>query len=479
VSSSLNQTVLTGVLWQASLRWLSQVLAWTATIVIARKLSAEDYGIAGTAGVLVGLLSLITDAGIGRALVLQRERRELLVSQAHSASMLVGLVTSAMMILASIPVARFYGEPRVAPVVCVLSLVLLLSGMNTVPLAMLQQRLDYRKLAAIDFLKAIVQASTVLVGAVFGLRYWSLPLGLIAGQLAAVALTRRFVAVALERPRFSDLRPLLGYSRHLVVGSVAWFAYSNADFAVVGRVAGLSALGFYQFAWNVAQLPGEKLGNVLQSVVGPFFGSIGDDAEKLRHYFLVFSELLVSIMLPVLCGFALVCPIAVPLIFGAKWAQSVPIVQILVLCAAVGSISQLGHHVLGATGRAAFGTKLNLVALLVLPVSFYFAARAGGPLAVAGVWLLVQPVMVVVLLSQMQTTIRLSILQYVKELRAPIVSSAAMTVAVLLTKNVVSGFTPLSQLMAMILTGVVVYPIAYRVGYANRARAIVLAWKSR
>jgi len=360
-----------------------------------------------------------------------------------------------------------------------LSLVLLLSGVNTVPLAVLQQRLDYRKLAAIDFLKAIVQASTVLAGAVFGLRYWSLPLGLLAGQLAAVGLTRRFVAVALERPALSDLRPVLGYARYLAVGSLAWYTYTTADFAVVGKVAGLSALGLYQFAWNVAQLPGEKLGNVLQSVVGPFFGSIGDDVEKLRHYFLVFSELLVSIMLPVLCGFALVCPVAVPLIFGAKWVPAVPMMQILVLCAAVGSISQLGHHVLGATGQAAFGTKLNLVALLVLPVSFYFAVRAGGPLAVAGVWLLAQPVLVAVPLSRMQATIRLSILEYVRELRAPIVSSAAMTVSVLLTRNAVSGFTPLSQLVAMVLAGVVTYPLAYRIGFADRARAILMVWKSR
>ena len=82
-------------------------------------------------------------------------------------------------------------------------------------------------------------------------------------------------------------------ARHLVVSALAWYLYSNADFAVVGRVAGLSALGYYQFAWNVAQLPGEKLANVLQAVVLPFFGSIGDDRNALRHYFLILSELLV------------------------------------------------------------------------------------------------------------------------------------------------------------------------------------------
>jgi len=335
------------------------------------------------------------------------------------------------------------------------------------------------KLAAIDFLKAIVQASAVLAGAVFGLRYWSLPLGLLAGQLAAVALTRRFVAVTVRRPVLSDLRPLLGYARHLVVGVLAWYAYTTADFAVVGRVAGLSALGLYQFAWNVAQLPGEKLGNVLQSVVGPFFGSIGDDAAKLRHYFLVFSEFLAAIMLPALCGFALVSPVAVPLIFGTKWASAVPIMQILVVSAAIGSISLLAHHVLGATGQAEFGKKLNLVALVVLPLSFYVAARVSGPVAVASVWLLAQPVLVLVPLSRMRATIQLSIVEFLQQLRAPVFSSAGMTVVVFLVKHALVGVSPVGQVVAMVCAGAVVYPLLYRLLFADRARGIVSVWRTR
>jgi teichuronic acid exporter len=474
-----NQAIASGVMWQGALRWLSQVLSWTATIVIARKLSAEDYGIAGTATVLVGLLSLVTDMGLGRTLVMRREKDPQIIAQAHGAAILTGLMAGALMLLVAIPLSWFYREPRVAPVIAVLCLALIFSGMNAVPLALLQQQLQYRRLAAIDFGKTILQATVVLIGSIVGLRYWSLVLGLIVGNAMAVVLTRRFVAVKPQRPNVAVLTPTITYTRHLVLSSVAWYLYSNADFATVGRVSGLAALGYYQFAWNVAQLPGEKLANVMQAVVGPFFGSIGADKVALRHYFLVLSELLVSIMLPVLCGFALVSPIAVPIIFGSKWIAAIPILQFLVVSAALSSFALLSQHVLGATGRAEIATRLNLSALVVLPILFYIAAKTVGPVAVAFVWLIAQPVLIGVPLMRLREVISLSLGEYLRNLKAPVVSALLMSGAVWLTRDLTTAVAPILQLCLAVSVGIVVYASAYLLIFRDRVRAIVSLWHDR
>lgn len=478
-SAAHNEAITTGVMWQGALRWLSQALSWTATIVIARRLSAEDYGIAGTATVLVGLLSLVTEGGLGRALVLRRERDRALIAEAYGAAIVTGCGAAVLMLLSAYPLSKFYAEPRVMPVVGVLSVALILSGTNAIPLAVMQQQLQYKRLAAVEFGKAIAQAATVLLGALFGLRYWSLVLGLIVGQLAAVTMARRYIQISPRRPTRVALGPTVEYARHLVISSVAWYMYSSADFAVVGRVAGLSALGYYQFAWNVAQLPGEKLANVLQSVVGPFFGAIGDDVRALRHYFLVLSELLVSIMLPVLSGFALVSPIAVPLIFGAKWIASVPIMQILVLCSAVASVSMLSQHVLGATGQARITTRLNLGALIVMPIGFYCAARFSGTLAVAFVWLVAQPILMAVPLLSMRHTIQLSVRQYLMSLRAPLVCSALMAGVVIGVHAAVESMVPIVQVVVLSLTGAVTYVAAFALLFPGRIAAIRSLWRDR
>lgn len=474
-----NRAIATGVLWSGALRWLSQVLAWTATIVVARRLSAEDYGIAGTATVFLGLLSLVTEGGVGRALVMRRERSPELIAQAHGASMLVGGAVSLLMLCLAIPLAHFFSEPRVAALVATLAIGPLLTGANAVPTAVLQQHLSYRRLAMIEFLKALVQAGSVLVGALAGLRYWSLAIGIILGQLTSLLATRHYVRMKPSMPQWSSVAPTTSYAQHLVLSSMAWYAYSSADFAVVGRVAGLAALGYYQFAWNIAQLPGEKLANVLQGVVGPFFGSIGDDRKLLRHYFLVLSELLMSIMLPVLFGFALVSPVAIPLIFGAKWTAAVPVLQILVACASIASLSLLSQHVLSATGQASVAMKLNLAAMAIMPPAFYIAAREAGPIAVAGVWLLAQPVLTAVPLLRLQDTIGLSVKDFMLNLRAPLIASLLMSAVVFLTSRLTHDLVPIVRLLALSSIGAMIYLGTFFIFFRPRVEAMLSLWRAR
>ena len=478
-SAAHNQAVVSGVLWQGSLRWLAQVLSWSATIVIARKLSPEDYGIVGSATVLVVLLTVVTEGGIGRSLVGRRERDDVVLRQAHGASIALGLALAVLMLLAAYPLSRFYGEPRVAPMIAVLSLVVVFSGLNAIPIALMQQRLEYRRLAAVDFARAIVQATVVMTGALLGFGAWALATGLLAGQFTAVLLARRLSKIQPLRPTRLRLGPTVHYARYLVTGSLAWSLYSSADFAVVGRVAGIVALGYYQFAWNVAQLPGEKLGNVLQSVVGPFFGTIGGDHKSLRHYFLLLSELLVSVMLPVLTGFALVAHIAVPLLFGDKWLPTIPIMQILVMSSAVASLSMLSHHVLIATGFAAVSTRVSVWAALVMPIAFYLAARFSGILAVAGVWLIAQPVLTFVALTNVRRAVQLPIRTYLVNLRAPAVSSVLMAGVVVSVGSMLTSAPPIAKLILMCAAGALAYMAAFLLLYRNRLTAFVTVWRSR
>jgi O-antigen/teichoic acid export membrane protein len=478
-SQSHNRAIATGVMWQGGLRWLAQVLAWTATIAVARRLSPSDYGIAGTAGIISGFLLLVIDGGLSRAIVVMRATEPKLVAQVHTTACLLGAVLAGLMCLAAYPVSLVYREPRVAPVIVVLSLALVLNGATAIRVAVLQQRLEYRRVAQVEFSRSLTQALVVLVSAVGGLRYWSLAVGLLAGYAMGFGVARHFVRLPLARPSRVDVGPVVFYAAQLVASSLAWYIYSSADFAIVGRVAGLAALGYYQFGWNIAQLPGEKLANVLQAVVLPFFGSIGDDRKALRHYFLVLSELLLAVVLPVLAGFALLCPIAVPLIFGDRWIASIPSMQILVACAALSSVSLLSQHVLGATGQAIIALRLHVTAMLVMPPCFYIGARMGGMIGVAVVWLLFQPMLVGYPLLRLKSVIDLSLPEYLRNMTAPAISAVTMTVIVVLLQQFTSGLPPVAQIAILALIGAVSYSATYWVFFRPRVDRILGLWLDR
>ena len=478
-SRAHNRVIASGVMWQGGLRWLAQVLSWSATIAVARRLSASDYGIAGTASVACGFLLLVIDGGLTRAIVVMRANERRLVSQVHTTACLLGAALAVLMCLAAFPVASIYREPRIAPVMLTLSLVLLLNGATTTRVAVLQQRLEYPRVAQVEFSRALTQAIVVLVSAVCGLRYWSLAAGLLAGYAVGFLVARRLVSLEHARPTRDEVGPVVRYAGQLVASALAWYIYSSADFAVVGRVAGLAALGYYQFGWNIAQLPGEKLANVLQAVVLPFFGSIGEDRDALRHYFILLSELLLAVVLPVLAGFALLCPIAVPLIFGDRWAASIPSMQILVACAALSSVSLLSQHVLGATGQAMVALRLHVTAMLVLPPCFYVGARLGGGIGVALVWLLFQPLLVGYPLFRLKQVISLSVGEYLRQMSAPAVCVTLMVGVVLAVKRVSTTVPPVAELVLLGLVGAVVYCAAYWGLFRPRVQRIMQLWLER
>ena len=478
-SATHNRAVIEGVVWQGAMRWLAQVLSWTVTIVVARRLSPEAYGLAGTATVLFGFLTILTEGGIGRALMMRRDRDPELIRQAHGASLWMGVVGMLLMAAIAYPLSVYYREPDVVPLVLVLSGIMLLSGANAVPMALLQQRLEYRRISTVEFTKAAVQASTVLAFVLLGFGYWSLVIGLIAGYVSAFLLLRTFASIMPARPRRAALAPTLEYARHLVVGALAWYAYSHSDFTAVGRAAGLAALGYYQFAWNIAQLPGEKLANVLQAVVGPFFGSIGDDRTMLRHYFLVLSELMASVMLPVLTGFALVSQYAIPLIFGDKWLQAIPLVQILILCAALQSVVLLTQHVLNATGQAGVASRMNLWALLIMPAAFFLAAKYSGPVAVAWVWIAAQPVLMGIPLGRVHAVIGVSVGEFVRGLRAPLLCSAGMGAVVMVLQFLLRDQSPIVLLAAMSVAGAVTYVSLFTLFFRERIEGFLRIWRER
>lgn len=474
--AGLDGALASGVAWYASMRWVAQAAAWASTILVARLLSVTDMGLVGIAALFVTFSTYLTENGIARVLVLQRITDERLVRQLHGACLAVGATATALLALASPLIARFYRDERLVPLLVALSLAFTLGGLNAVPMARLQQRLAYKRLATNELLKSLAQTGTVLGLALAGARYWAPAAGILVAAATSAWLSGRLAWVRPARPAWRDLAAPLTYAWHVIVGSLLWYAYSNSDFAVVGRALDVTALGLYQFAWNIAQLPGEKITNVLQAVAGPLFGSVGDDRTLLRRYLLVVTESLAFVVLPVLVGFALVAQDAIPLIFGAKWLAAVRPLQVLVLYALSQNLMVLLGIALAAVGMARLATGTGLVFLAVLPPSFWFAARTGGITAVAMVWVVFQPLMFGIPLWYVRRSLALGFREYGRTLAGPVLASAIMAVAVYGAGLALTGRAALLRLALMVAVGAATYALVVLAAFRPRVLALRDVW---
>src|SRR3989442_1121275 len=174
-------------------------------------------------------------------------------------SLLLGLASFLASCAMAIPLGRFFRAPQLPLVVAALSTTFVLSSLKTVPLALLQRDFRFKALALVDTSQTLVLAVSMIGFALAGFRYWTLVLGGLLGALISTGAILKLRHPAFAWPRFRSLKPAMALSSRLIITRLSWYAYSNADFLVAGRVLGKAALGFYDFGWTLANVPVEKV----------------------------------------------------------------------------------------------------------------------------------------------------------------------------------------------------------------------------
>ena len=389
--AALDRELVTGIAWTAVLRWSAQIISWTATAVAARLLAPGDYGVMSMAMLAVGLVRMVDDVGLDAVLV--QDRGIAGDSQARLAGLaiLIGASASAVMALLAQPIAAFFREPGLAVVVSVLGTLTLIEALQVIPRAGLQRALEYRRLAWAQFIQVVATQSVLVAGAYLGWRHWALVSSTLAGAGVVTVLLIAWHPYAVRWPRdMMKLTAPLAQGGRILVSRVAWYVYTSADQTIVGRLLGKDALGAYSFATTFSTTISQEISSVVIRVVPGVFSSVQDRRDELRRYFLILTELLAYLTLPVSFGLAATADLVVRIVLGPQWDAVVVPLQVLCFYAAFVSCQVLNAHVLLWTGQFRANMWLNVLAAVVLPVAFYIGAQEGLP-GVAWSWVIAFP----------------------------------------------------------------------------------------
>lgn len=386
----LDRTLISGLSWNAGGRWVGQLIAWGSTLIVVRLLTPADYGIVAMGGTLFSLITTLSDGGIRSAIVNRAERHPATLHQLHSVCVLIGMAGTAVAALSAIPISQFFSEPRLVPVILVVSLTYTVLGFRMVPLATLQRDLSFRVIAANDLLMVGAAAVTSVAIAVAGGGYWALILSHVIGTTVASVAAWRAAPHRLVRPVWSEVRGAVGFGGHLMLSQAAEWLRGNIDLMLIGRFLGKGLLGSYRVAMDFASLPLEKVAGVLLQVTGPVFASVKDQRGALARYLLGLSEILALVSWPLAVGLALVADLAVPLVLGTQWTLAVLPLQIFAVAAMVRCVSPLLSTLVLARGNAAFLARVSVIGTVCTGVAMTVAVRWGIG-GVAAVWALSFP----------------------------------------------------------------------------------------
>lgn len=390
-SASVKRRFLHSLAWSAGSRWLTQLLTWGSTIVVARLLSPDDYGLIGFATLYMGLVAIVSEMGFGSAIVVLRDLSDDQVAQINTVSVGLGVAAFLLSVALAVPLGYYFRSPNLPPVLIALSVTFVVSGIRAVPLSLIQRDLGFRNLSLWEAASSVVAASSAIALAIAGAGYWALAVSQIAGVVCITALTVFARRHHFARPQMATLRGVFVFSNRMLVNRFAWYAYSNADFLVVGRVLGQAALGSYTFAWTLVTLPGEKIATLLNSLTPAFFSAVRADRDELQRYLLTITEATSLAVLPATLGIGLVAREIVPAVFGDHWRSAVPVLEALAAFGVLRAIQPLIVNALASVGDMQVLMWQAVTAAVVYPAAFFLASR-WGPVAVALTWAVLFPV---------------------------------------------------------------------------------------
>jgi O-antigen/teichoic acid export membrane protein len=427
-AGDLDKSMAAGLAWTAAAKWSSQIVSWGSLVIVTRLLAPSDFGLVGMATLYSGLLMVVTSA-FGTAVTTLRDLTDEQLAQLNSVATISGFLACLVSCGLAIPLGHFFRSPHLPLVIVVSSAMFIVSGLRTVPYSLLYRDMHFRLLSIFDAAQAIAQGLITLILAWLGFGYWALILGTIASAPVVAALQIAYRPCRFAWPRISAIKDALTFSRHIMVSSLSWYGYSNADFLIAGRMLGQTALGAYTLAWNLATIPLEKITTIVTTVSYAYLSAAQDDAVALRRYLRIITEGLSLITFPITLGLGLVAPDFIPLVLGSKWRGAIVPLEILAIYGCLRCIVTILPSILNVTGESRFVMRATQGALILMPIAFYEGSRWGAS-GIAFGWVIAYPAIAGLFYHRTLRKIKMPWRDYFAAVRPSLMGCGVMTAIV-------------------------------------------------
>ena len=373
-----------GLLWTGGAQVASQTVHVAIRLLLATLLLPEHFGLVAMAMTFLGVTALITDLGLGNALVQRSEITDLHRSAAFWLTFAFSLALFALFFAAAPLAGWFYREPAVVPVLRALSLTLLLAAPETAFSALLLRDLDFRSLGVRQLASTVVAGSVGITAAVLGAGVWALVLhALLQPAISSTILALR-VRWLPGRTSRDAARELWSFGRWVAGARLLNYANRNADNLLIGRFLGAGALGLYAFSYQAVLLPLMYVARPVAAVSFPSFAQIQGDPERCASVYLRTIDLVTLVAWPIAALSAAAAPAAIPLIVGVEWAGAAPIFQVLSGVAVLHTFMNLSSPLLDALGHSRIGFLWTAFNLPVNVIGFVVGLRWGAQGVAAG-----------------------------------------------------------------------------------------------
>lgn len=394
-------------------QWARFVLQTLSTVVLARLVSPEQYGLVGMVLAIVGVGDALSNVGLSQATVQRKDITQAHVTLFFWLQLAAGAVLTALTMLGAGFLAGFYRHPELFPITVMLAPTFLLNAMSAQHQAVLSRQMRFGVLALIDVLGLGLGVAVAIAMAVDGAGVWSIVALTLSVPLCRVVLSAYASGWSPGMPRWvPGSWQMVKFGLNLTASNVLDYSAQNMDNVLIGRFYGAGALGLYSRAYGLLLLPLRQVTAPLARVAVPVLSYLMDQPERYRQFYRVALSAVAYASLPLILGTAALSPQVVAILLGPQWAGAAPIFEVLAIGGVLVSLRSTNGWLFvssGHTGRQALWALANrpviiagivaglpfgtmgvawgfVIAHVILFVPSFLISIAGTPVRPADIW---------------------------------------------------------------------------------------------
>src|ERR1051325_2863334 len=381
---SLRRRVRSGVSWSVSSSLIAELIRFVRSVVLARLLVPEDFGLFGMALTVVAATNALTTLGLSRTIVANKfettAELEAHLNTVWSLELIRGFVIALVVAASAFPISRFYGQAQLKLIIPILGLVTLVQGCQNIGLSLLRKQISFARIFWYEVTTNTIGIALTVALALAMRNVWALVIGLLLTAALGTILSYVFHSY---RPRLTfephALRRALSLGKLTLVIALASYVTNMADNVMVGRLLGPAALGNYSLAFNIASAPISLLVFSLSAVLFPAYAEITTERPtSLEPAFTRVFSIALMIVVTIAAPLFLLAGEGVELLFGPQWTTAGTVLRVLALVIPVRTLSLIISNFFWGLNRPREVTVGSTLEAVVFLAALYPLIRTFG-----------------------------------------------------------------------------------------------------
>ena len=371
MSQSLKQKTVKGVGWSFADNIANQGVTFLVSLVLARLITPEEYGLIGIITIFIAVFNSIVDSGFSNALIRKNDIKEIDYSTVFITNMVLSVVLFIVFFFLAEPIADFFSQPLLKPLTQVMGSIVIINAFAIVQRTILTKNIDFKTQTKASVISSVASGILGIAMAFMGYGVWSL-----VGQ----QLSRAFLYTSslwlynhwLPRMRFSwnSFRELFGFGWKLMVSALIDTIWREIYQVVIGKCYTAAALGQYTRAQQFGSVFSSNLNTVIQRVSYPVLSSMQDDKLRMKEGYRRVIKITMLVTFVLMLGLAAIAQPMILVLVGDQWLIAADLLPVICFNMMLYPLHSLNLNMLQVEGRSDLFLKLEIIkkVIAVIPL---------------------------------------------------------------------------------------------------------------